>query len=56
MASVPEPGSITLLVCGAAAGLLWWKRGKQYPLSFIPFPFTFGARAQSRRVRARTLR
>ncbi len=24
VASVPEPGSITLLVCGAIAGLIWW--------------------------------
>jgi hypothetical protein len=24
--AVPEPGSITLLVCGAIAGLTWWKR------------------------------
>jgi len=23
---VPEPGSITLLVCGAVAGLIWWRR------------------------------
>jgi len=23
---VPEPGSITLLVCGLAAGLIWWRR------------------------------
>ena len=28
VASVPEPGSITLLLCGAIAGLLWWKRRK----------------------------
>ena len=28
VASVPEPGSITLLVCGAIAGLVWWKRRK----------------------------
>jgi sulfatase modifying factor 1 len=26
VASVPEPGSITLMLCGAIAGLLWWKR------------------------------
>ncbi len=26
VASVPEPGSITLLVFGAVAGLLWWRR------------------------------
>jgi formylglycine-generating enzyme required for sulfatase activity len=26
VASVPEPGGITLLVCAAAAGLLWWRR------------------------------
>ena len=26
IAGVPEPGSITLLVCGALAGLLWWCR------------------------------
>ncbi len=29
VASVPEPGSITLLVCGLVAGLMWWRRGKQ---------------------------
>jgi formylglycine-generating enzyme required for sulfatase activity len=23
---VPEPGSLTLVVCGAIAGLIWWKR------------------------------
>ncbi len=28
VASVPEPGSISLLVCGLAAGLLWWRRRK----------------------------
>ena len=26
VASVPEPGSIALLVCGAIAVLMWWKR------------------------------
>ena len=26
VASVPEPGSITLMLCGAIAGLLWWNR------------------------------
>jgi formylglycine-generating enzyme required for sulfatase activity len=26
VASVPEPRSIALLVCGAIAGLLWWRR------------------------------
>lgn len=26
VASVPEPGSITLLVCGLVAGLIWWRR------------------------------
>jgi len=26
VARVPEPGSITLLVCGAVAGLVWWRR------------------------------
>ena len=26
VASVPEPGSICLLVCGLAAGLIWWRR------------------------------
>ena len=26
VASVPEPGSITLLVAGAIAGLMWWRR------------------------------
>ncbi len=28
VASVPEPGSITLMLCGALAGLLWWKRSR----------------------------
>ncbi len=28
VASVPEPGSITLLICGAIAGLIWWWRRK----------------------------
>jgi formylglycine-generating enzyme required for sulfatase activity len=28
VASVPEPGSITLLVCGAIACLMWWRRHK----------------------------
>ncbi|MHB0960767.1 MAG: formylglycine-generating enzyme family protein [Pirellulaceae bacterium] len=28
VASVPEPSSITLMFCGAIAGLLWWKRCK----------------------------
>ena len=28
VASVPEPGSITMLLCGAAAGLFWWRRRK----------------------------
>ena len=26
VASVPEPGSITLLLAGAVAGLIWWRR------------------------------
>jgi formylglycine-generating enzyme required for sulfatase activity len=26
VASIPEPGSITLLVCGLVAGLAWWRR------------------------------
>ncbi|MGA2795947.1 MAG: SUMF1/EgtB/PvdO family nonheme iron enzyme [Thermoguttaceae bacterium] len=26
VAEVPEPGNITLLVCGAIAGLIWWRR------------------------------
>jgi hypothetical protein len=26
VASVPEPASITLMLCGGLAGLLWWKR------------------------------
>jgi len=26
VASIPEPGSITLLVCGLVATLVWWKR------------------------------
>ena len=25
-AATPEPGSISLLVCGVLAGLLWWRR------------------------------
>jgi sulfatase modifying factor 1 len=28
VASVPEPGSITLLVCCAILGLIWWRRRK----------------------------
>jgi formylglycine-generating enzyme required for sulfatase activity len=24
--SIPEPGSMSLLVCGLAAGLIWWRR------------------------------
>jgi formylglycine-generating enzyme required for sulfatase activity len=28
VASVPEPGSLTLLVCGAVAALLWWRGRK----------------------------
>ncbi len=28
VASVPEPGSITLLVCGLVTGLIWWRRRK----------------------------
>jgi len=28
VASVPEPGSITLLLCGLASGLMWWRRRK----------------------------
>jgi hypothetical protein len=28
VASVPEPGSIILLLCGAIAGLMWWRRRK----------------------------
>jgi len=28
VASIPEPGSITLLVCGTVAGLMWWRRRK----------------------------
>ncbi len=26
VASIPEPDSITLLVCGALTGLMWWRR------------------------------
>ena len=26
VATVPEPGTITLLVCGLVAGLIWWRR------------------------------
>ncbi len=29
VASIPEPGSITLLVCGAVAGLAWGRRRRQ---------------------------
>jgi len=28
VASIPEPGNITLLLCGAIAGLIWWRRRK----------------------------
>ncbi|MCX7425720.1 MAG: SUMF1/EgtB/PvdO family nonheme iron enzyme [Planctomycetia bacterium] len=28
VASVPEPGGISLLPCGAVAGLVWWRRRK----------------------------
>ncbi len=28
VASVPEPGSITLLLCGLVTGLIWWRRRK----------------------------
>jgi formylglycine-generating enzyme required for sulfatase activity len=28
VASVPEPGSLTLMLCGGLAGLYWWKRRK----------------------------
>lgn len=28
VASVPEPASITLMLCGGVAGLYWWKRRK----------------------------
>ena len=28
VASVPEPGSISLLLCGAIAGLICWRRRK----------------------------
>ena len=28
VASIPEPGSITMLVCGLVAGLIWWRRAK----------------------------
>jgi len=28
VASVPEPGSITLLLCGLVVGLIWWRRRK----------------------------
>ena len=30
VASVPEPSSITLMLCGVSAGLLWWKRRKSH--------------------------
>ncbi len=30
VASIPEPGSITLLVCGAVAGLIWRRRRRRY--------------------------
>ena len=33
VAMVPEPGSITLLVCGAITGLIWRRRRKRNPLS-----------------------
>ncbi len=28
VASIPEPGSITLFVCGLVAGFIWWRRTK----------------------------
>jgi formylglycine-generating enzyme required for sulfatase activity len=28
VASIPEPGSITMLLCVAVAGLIWWRRRK----------------------------
>lgn len=27
-ASVPEPGSIALLICGLMACVIWWRRGR----------------------------
>lgn len=32
VASVPEPGSLTLMLCGGVAGLFWWKCRKRSPL------------------------
>ncbi len=29
VASVPEPASISLMLCGAIAGLLWWNRKRK---------------------------
>jgi hypothetical protein len=28
VASIPEPGNITLLLCGLVTGLIWWRRRK----------------------------
>ena len=29
VASIPEPGSITLLLCGLVTGLIWWRRRRK---------------------------
>jgi len=29
VASIPEPGSITLLACAAVAGFVWWRRRRK---------------------------
>ncbi|NQU26563.1 MAG: PEP-CTERM sorting domain-containing protein [Candidatus Nealsonbacteria bacterium] len=26
---IPEPSTITMLVCGAVAGLVWWRRRRR---------------------------
>jgi hypothetical protein len=49
VASVPEPGSLTLMLCGGLAGLYWWKRRKWHPFSFLPFALYLSRRRLCRR-------
>jgi hypothetical protein len=39
LASIPEPGSITLIVSGTVARLIWWRCGRHRgaaSLSYLP--------------------